>query len=49
MIEAVVLQVVLIALNAVFASAEIMVISLNGTKLEKMSEEETGVPEGWRP
>ena len=39
MIGAVVLQVVLIALNAVFASAEIAVISLNGTKLEKMSEE----------
>ena len=39
MIGAVVLQVVLIALNAVFASAEIAVISLNGAKLEKMSEE----------
>ena len=39
MIGAVVLQVVLIALNAVFASAEIAVISLNGTRLEKMSEE----------
>jgi len=31
--------VVLIALNAIFASAEIAVISLNETKLEKMSEE----------
>ncbi len=31
------IQVVLIALNAIFASAEIAVISLNETKLEKMS------------
>lgn len=33
------LQVVLIALNAVFASAEIAVISLNETKMERMAEE----------
>ena len=32
-------QLVLIALNAVFASAEIAVISLNETKLEKMAGE----------
>ena len=30
-------QVVLIALNAVFASAEIAVLSLNETKLERMA------------
>lgn len=33
------LQVVLIALNAVFACAEIAVISINETKLEKMAEQ----------
>ena len=33
------LQVVLIALNAVFACAEIAVLSFNGAKLEKLSEE----------
>lgn len=32
------LQVVLIALNAVFASAEIAVLSINETKLERMAE-----------
>ena len=32
------IQVVLIALNAIFASAEIAVLSLNETKLEKMAE-----------
>lgn len=35
-------QVVLIALNAVFASAEIAVLSLNETKLEKMAEKGNG-------
>ena len=39
MIGAVILQVVLIALNAVFASAEIAVISVNQTKLKKMAED----------
>ena len=39
MIGAVILQVVLIALNAVFASAEIAVISMNETKLKKMAED----------
>lgn len=39
MIGAVILQIVLIFLNAVFASAEIAVISTNEAKLEKMSEE----------
>ena len=39
MIGAVVLQVVLIFLNAVFASAEIAVISMSEVKLEKMSKE----------
>ena len=34
-----VLQVVLIALNAVFACAEIAVLSINGTKLEQLSAE----------
>lgn len=33
------LQVVLIALNAVFASAEIAVISVNDTKMERLAEE----------
>ena len=33
------LQVVLIALNAVFACAEIAIISINEAKVEKMSEE----------
>jgi len=35
-------QVVLIALNAVFASAEIAVLSLNETKLERMAEQGNG-------
>lgn len=39
--EPLVLQVVLIALNAIFASAEIAVISTNETKLKKMGT-------GWR-
>ncbi|MDO5423294.1 MAG: hemolysin family protein [Eubacteriales bacterium] len=38
MIGAIFLQIVLIFLNAVFASAEIAVISMNETKLEKMAE-----------
>lgn len=33
------LQIILIALNAIFASAEIAVLSLNETKLEKMAEQ----------
>ena len=33
--EAILLQVILIGLNAVFASAEIAVISMNDTKLER--------------
>ena len=32
-------QVILIALNAIFASAEIAVLSVKETKLEKMAEE----------
>lgn len=39
MIGAIILQIVLIFLNAVFASAEIAVISTNEAKLEKLSEE----------
>ena len=39
MIGAIILQIVLIFLNAVFASAEIAVISTNEAKLEKQSEE----------
>ena len=39
MIGILVLQVVLIALNAVFACAEIAVLSISDTKLEKMAEE----------
>lgn len=37
MIGAIVLQVVLISLNAIFASAEIAVISMNDTKLENLA------------
>ena len=33
------LQVILIALNAVFACAEIAVLSINETKLERMAEQ----------
>ena len=33
------LQVVLIALNAIFACAEIAVLSINETKLERMAEQ----------
>ena len=36
---ALILQIVLIALNAVFASAEIAVISVNRTKMEKLAED----------
>lgn len=39
MFGAIFLQIILIFLNAVFAGAEIAVISMNGTKLEKMAEE----------
>lgn len=39
MIGILILQVVLIALNAVFACAEIAVLSISETKLEKMAEE----------
>ncbi len=36
--EALILQVILIALNAIFASAEIAVISMNDTKLKRMAD-----------
>ena len=39
MIEAVILQAILIFINAVFASAEIAVISMNETKLKHMVQE----------
>lgn len=39
MLGIIILQVVLIALNAVFACAEIAVLSISETKLEKMAEE----------
>ena len=32
-------QIILIALNAIFASAEIAVLSMNETKLERMAEQ----------
>lgn len=38
MTGAVILQIVLIALNAVFASAEIAVISMSDVKLERMAD-----------
>ena len=46
MIGALILQVVLIALNAVFASAEIAVISANDTKLKNMADE--GNKRAWK-
>ena len=39
MIGAIILQMILIFLNAVFASAELAVISMSGTKLEKLAED----------
>ena len=45
MIGAIILQIVLIFLNAVFASAEIAVISTNEAKLEKLSADELGLRE----
>ena len=39
MIGLIILQVVLIALNAIFACAEIAVLSINETKLERMAEQ----------
>ena len=39
MLSLIILQVVLIALNAIFACAEIAVLSINETKLERMAEE----------
>ena len=39
MIFMILLQVVLIGLNAIFACAEIAVLSINENKLEKMAEE----------
>ena len=38
MVGAIVLQIILIALNAVFASAEIAVISMNEIKMQKAME-----------
>ncbi len=38
MIGAIILQIILIALNAIFASAEIAVVSMNSTKLKMMAE-----------
>ena len=39
MIGAIVLQIILIALNAIFASAEIAVISMNEIKIKKAMEQ----------
>ena len=39
MVGMIVLQIVLIALNAVFACAEIAILSVNEAKLAKMAEE----------
>ena len=38
MLGLIILQLVLIALNAVFASAELAVLSINETKLERMAD-----------
>lgn len=49
MTGAILLQIVLIALNAVFASAEIAVISMNDAKLERLAKKGTSRPNGsWR-
>ena len=37
-----VVQIILIILNAIFASAEIAVLSMNETKLERMAEQGNG-------
>lgn len=39
MIKLILLQIILIALNAVFASAEIAVLSMNDTRLQKLAQE----------
>lgn len=39
MVGIIVLQIVLIILNAIFSSAEISVISMNETKIKQMAEE----------
>ena len=39
MISLIILQIVLIALNAIFASAELAVLSINETKLERMADD----------
>ena len=46
MLQPIFLLMVLIFLNAVFASAEIAVISMSDLKLRQLCE--TGVPESWR-
>ena len=40
MVGIIVLQIVLIILNAIFSSAEISVISMNETKIKQMAEED---------
>ena len=47
MVGIIVLQIVLIILNAIFSSAEISVISMNETKIKQMAEEKIkkGAPE----
>lgn len=47
MIGAIVLQIVLIFLDSVFASAELAVVSVNGTKQEKMTKKGDGRPVGF--
>ena len=39
MLGLLILQLVLIALNAIFACAELAVLSINETKLERMAEQ----------
>lgn len=46
MITAIILQVILIFLNAVFASAEIAVISTNENKLENWRRRAISAPDG---
>ena len=40
MVGIIILQIVLIILNAIFSSAEISVISMNETKIKQMAEED---------
>lgn len=48
MLQPIFLLMVLIFLNAVFASAEIAVISMSDLNSDSSARRETGAPESWR-